>query len=329
MCAKVKYHNVPTGRPRFDKSNQLRSSLMLWPKRVINRMTTVKRGSTSRVLPSRKQQRYSLMKIVGSVALICGLVFCLFRSDPFPGVRQAAMRHRRQNDVVNVDSPEKMQRDFRKPDKSSSSSSSSAGVEEEEQGGVIMGEIKEEKKKKEGGGGGGDKNIYTFELSNLKDGKTGNVVVQLKPEWAPLGVEHMKQLLEEEFYKDAKFFRVVNDFITQFGIPAIPSNSQKTPIKDDPVIQTNSRGTLTYATSGPNTRTTQMFFNTRHGGNKFLDNQGFSPIGEVISGMEYIDSIYAGYAEKPQQGKIQKKGNEYLDKEFPLLSYISKTYQGQ
>ena len=300
---------------------------MLWPKRVINRMTTVKRGTTNRVLPSRKQQRYSLMKIVGSVALICGLVFCLFRSDPFPGVRQAAMRHRRQNDVNVVGSPEKMQRDFRKPDKSSSSSSS-AEVEEE-QGGVIMGEIKEEKKKEGGGGGSGDKNIYTFELSNLKDGKTGNVVVQLKPEWSPLGVEHMKQLLEEEFYQDAKFFRVVNDFITQFGIPAIPSNSQKTPIKDDPVIQTNSRGTLTYATSGPNTRTTQMFFNTRHGGNKFLDSQGFSPIGEVISGMEYIDSIYAGYAEKPQQGKIQKKGNEYLDKEFPLLSYISKTYQGQ
>jgi peptidyl-prolyl cis-trans isomerase A (cyclophilin A) len=289
---------------------------MLWPKRVINRMTQVKRGTT-RVLPSRKQQRYSLMKILGSLALIGGFVFCLFQSDPFPGVRQAAMRHRRQNDV-NVDSPGKIQRDFRNPDGSSA----------EEQGGVITGEIKEEKKKEEGGGGG-DKNIYTFELSNLNDGKTGNVVIQLKPEWAPLGVEHIKQLLEDEFYKDAKFFRVVNDFIVQFGIPAIPSNRQKIPIKDDPVIQTNSRGTLTYATSGPNTRTTQMFFNTRNGGNKFLDNQGFSPIGEVISGMEHIDSIYAGYAEKPDQGKIQSKGNEYLDKNFPLLSYISKTYQGQ
>jgi len=286
-------------------------------------MTQVKRGA-ARVVSTRKQQRYSLMKIVGALLLICGFVVFLLQSDPFPGVRQAAMRHRRQNDV-KMESPGKMQRDFRSSEVNGDKSKSSNSVKLSK-GEVITGEIKEEKEKEDSDNGG---RIYTFELSNLKDGKTGNIVIQTKPEWAPLGVEHLHKLLDNDFYKDAKFFRVVNDFMVQFGIPAIPSKSQKTPIKDDPVIQTNSRGTITFATSGPNTRTTQIFINTRQGGNKFLDNQGFSPIGEVTSGMEFVDEIYAGYAEKPSQGKIQNKGNEYLDKEFPLLSYISKTYQAQ
>jgi len=299
---------------------------MIWPERIINRivMTQVKRGA-ARAVSTRKQQRYSLMKIVGALALICGFVVFLLQSDPFPGVRQAALRHRRQKDV-NMEIPAKMQRDFRSSEVIGDEASKASNSAKLSKGGVITGEIKEEKKKEDHENGG---RIYTFELKNLKDGKTGNVVIQTKPEWAPLGVEHLHKLLDDDFYKDAKFFRVVNDFMVQFGIPAIPSKNQKTPIKDDPVIQTNSRGTITFATSGPNSRTTQIFINTRKAGNKYLDGQGFSPIGEVLSGMEFVDEIYAGYAEKPNQGKIQNKGNEYLDKEWPLLSYISKTYQAQ
>jgi len=168
---------------------------------------------------------------------------------------------------------------------------------------------------------------YVFKLSSLNDNKDGEIVIETKPEWAPLGVQHFHKLLEDNFYQDAKFFRVVDDFIVQFGIPAIPTKKYKKSIKDDPVTQTNARGTITYATSGANTRTTQMFINTREGGNKFLDNQGFAPIGVVTKGMDLVDQIYGGYGEKPNQGKIQRMGNEYLDKEFPLLSYISKTSQ--
>ena len=266
-------------------------------------MTQVKRVA-ARPAPSRKQQRFSVIKIVGALAVISCLVIFLLRSDPFPGVRKAAMRHRQQNENESVDSSRKLGGDK-----------------------VEIGEIKEEKKQDGETNDSNGGRTYTFELSNLDGGKSGEIVIETRPEWAPLGVEQLHTLLDDHFYDNAKFFRVVDNFVVQFGIPAVPSNKYKKPIKDDPVIETNARGTLTYATSGANTRTTQLFINTRKGGNKFLDNQGFAPIGVVTKGMDLVDQIYSGYGEKPNQGKIQNKGNEYLDKEFPLLTYISQTSQ--
>jgi len=170
--------------------------------------------------------------------------------------------------------------------------------------------------------------IFTFELSNLKDGKSGTIKIRTRPSWAKLGAEHFHKLIDDYgFYDECRFFRVVPNFIVQFGIngdPKIQSKAKKVAIKDDEVKETNARGTLTFATSGPNTRTTQLFINTNTNGNKFLDKQGFSPFAEVIEGMEYVDQINDMYKEKPQQGMIQNKGNAYLTKEFPELSFISK-----
>ena len=118
----------------------------------------------------------------------------------------------------------------------------------------------------------------------------------------------------------------VPNFVVQWGIAADPKKFPDEPaIKDDPVKTSNKRGTLTYATAGPNTRTTQLFINTSQKGNAFLDKMGFAPIAEVISGMDIVDKIYAGYGEQPDQGMIEREGNTYLEKNFPLLSYFAST----
>ena len=117
---------------------------------------------------------------------------------------------------------------------------------------------------------------FTFHLDRLKDGTTGEVVIRTHPEWSPIGVAHFHDLMDKNFYKDTRFFRVVPDFIVQWGIAgdpmAFPNDKDKT-ILDDPVVQTNSRGTITFATAGPNSRTTQLFVNVKKEGNAFLDEQ--------------------------------------------------------
>ena len=135
------------------------------------------------------------------------------------------------------------------------------------------------------------------------------------------------------FYDGCRFFRVLPGFIAQFGIngdPRIMSEWRSSSIPDDPVKVSNDRGTVVFATAGPNTRTTQIFVNTRSQGNAFLDKQGFAPFGVVVSGMDIVDRLYSKYGEGapngsgPNQGLLQAKGNSYLNDKYPNLSYISK-----
>jgi peptidyl-prolyl cis-trans isomerase A (cyclophilin A) len=109
----------------------------------------------------------------------------------------------------------------------------------------------------------------------------------------------------------------------QFGLSADPAVNrvwQNANIKDDPGKQSNAPGTITFATAGPNTRTTQLFIN--FGNNTFLDSQGFSPFGKVISGMDVVKNLYSGYGERPDQGSITSQGKAYLDKNFPNIDSI-------
>ena len=161
------------------------------------------------------------------------------------------------------------------------------------------------------------------------DTSKGAFVVEVHRDWAPNGADRFYNLVKNGFYDNARFFRVIDGFMVQFGIngdPGIASVWRDANIKDDPVKQSNRRGTITFATAGPNTRTTQVFIN--FGDNAPLDGQGFSPFGKVVSGMEVVDSLYKGYGEGaphgngPDQGRIQQQGNAYLEKDFPELDFI-------
>lgn len=152
----------------------------------------------------------------------------------------------------------------------------------------------------------------------------GPVVVEIRPDWAPLGAARFEQLVKDSYYDNAGFFRIVPGFVVQFGIAATPAMTKKwdKAIKDDPVKQSNAYGSVTFATSGPNTRTAQLFINLRD--NRMLDSQGFAPFGRVVEGMEVVEKLYAGYGENPDQDQITKRGNKYLEEKFPNLDYIKK-----
>ena len=127
------------------------------------------------------------------------------------------------------------------------------------------------------------------------------------------------------FFDGVKFFRVVPKFVVQFGISPYPGVSkawQNATIHDDPVTVHNTRGAVTFASAGPDSRTTQVFINL--GDNENLDQSGFAPFGAVSSGMDVVDKLYSGYADAPtdKQGEMAAQGNAYLDKNYPKLDSI-------
>ena len=159
----------------------------------------------------------------------------------------------------------------------------------------------------------------------------GTFVVDVNREWAPNGADRFYNLVKNGFYDGVRFFRVLDGFMAQFGIngdPAISAQWREARIQDDPVRQSNRRGFITYAMAGPGTRTSQVFIN--YGDNSALDKQGFSPFGQVSSGMNVVDALHNGYGEGaprgrgPDQGRLQMEGNAYLAKEYPRMDFVRK-----
>jgi peptidyl-prolyl cis-trans isomerase A (cyclophilin A) len=163
------------------------------------------------------------------------------------------------------------------------------------------------------------------------DTSKGVFVIEVRRDAAPGGADRFYNLVKNGFFDNARFFRVISGFMVQFGIngdPKISAQWREARIKDDPVKQSNKRGAITFATSGPDSRTTQVFIN--FGDNSRLDTQGFAPFGQVVAGMEVVDQLFAGYGEGsprgqgPDQGRVQSQGNAYLEKEFGKLDFIKK-----
>lgn len=158
---------------------------------------------------------------------------------------------------------------------------------------------------------------------NLGQKKKGEIVMEVHPDWAPLGAERMRELVQASFFDSARFFRVLPGFMVQWGLPGKPEVYDvwaKKIMPDEPVLQSNTRGMVSYAAAGRNSRTSQMFIN--YGDNSDLDSKGFTPFARVIKGMDVAESIYFLYGEKPDQGAIRSIGNKYLKKAYPKLSYI-------
>ena len=162
------------------------------------------------------------------------------------------------------------------------------------------------------------------------DTSKGPVVVEIRRDWAPIGVDHFYSLAQTGYYDGNRFFRVTRAYV-QFGINGNPRTTalwSTANLPDDPVKQSNVKGTLTFAHLGANNRTTQLFFNRRD--NKDLDKSGFGPIGKVVSGMDIVESLYDSYGDMPPRGqgpdpsKIALQGNSYLDSRFPRLDFIWK-----
>jgi len=157
----------------------------------------------------------------------------------------------------------------------------------------------------------------------------GDFVVQVTRDWAPNGADRFFNLVKNGYYKDIPFFRVVEGFMAQFGIHGDPKLNdvwRNASIKDDAPKQSNTPGRITFATRGPDTRTVQLFIN--FGNNGRLDGMGFSPFGEVVSGMDIVNKLYNGYGEGaprgkgPDQGRLQSEGNTYLRAEFGQMDYL-------
>lgn len=158
----------------------------------------------------------------------------------------------------------------------------------------------------------------------------GPVVIAVTRAWSPLGADRFYNLVKIGYYDDVAFFRVLGGFMAQVGIhgdPAVNVKWRGARFPDDAMgVKSNKRGMVTFATAGPHSRTSQIFFN--YGDNSNLDPMGFTPFGSVVEGMENLDKLYGGYGEGapsgpgPDQGRVQNEGNSYLKSTYPQLDYI-------
>ena len=161
----------------------------------------------------------------------------------------------------------------------------------------------------------------------------GSFDIAMHRAWSPLGVDRMYHLMANDFYRGARFYRIASGFVAQWGFsgtPALDSIWEALPIADEPVVESNLRGVVSYARGGPETRSYTLFVN-------LIDNQrldevpaggvvGYPPIGRIVRGLEVVDGFYPGYTDDPpQQDSIAQLGNEYLRRRYAQLDSIVGT----
>lgn len=163
----------------------------------------------------------------------------------------------------------------------------------------------------------------------------GDFVIVAKREWSPQGVDRLYQLIKNGFYEDMAIFRVVPNFVAQFGIhndSVVNQGWRKFPLDDEPVILKNDSMNISFARAGKRTRSHQIYINLKN--NNRLDTyegggvKGFPGIAKVISGMENVLKFHDGYGDKlgMRQDSIQKFGNKFIRKNYPEIDFIKTAY---
>jgi cyclophilin family peptidyl-prolyl cis-trans isomerase len=168
--------------------------------------------------------------------------------------------------------------------------------------------------------------VYDVRVETSK----GPFTIEVTRAWAPLGADRFYHLVRAGYYNDTRFSRVVPNFIAQFGVSGDSATNARWSTRtfpDDSVRQSNVRGTIGFAMTGPNARTTQLYISLVD--NSRLDTQGFAPIGRITEGMDVVDRLYSGYGETSgggvragKQAPLLNGGNSYADREYPKLDHL-------
>ena len=154
----------------------------------------------------------------------------------------------------------------------------------------------------------------------------GEIEIEVKRSLAPLGADRLYYLASNGYFNGSRFFRVVHDFVAQFGLSGIPTVDRawdERTLADDPPRISNTKGTVVFAKNRPNGRATQLFINLKDNSG-ILDKQKFAPVGRVVRGMDVAEQLMSTYGEVPNQnGQIMSRGNKYLRQQFAELDTIA------
>lgn len=162
--------------------------------------------------------------------------------------------------------------------------------------------------------------VYRAKFTSTK----GDFVIEVTRKWAPLAADRFYALLKDSYYPGSPVYRVQPGFVVQWGISNSTRKSAKWNqeyLEDEPRTQSNTRGMVAFATSGPGSRTMQVFVNM--GNNTPLNAQGFAPFGRVVSGMEALAKM-TSYGDNVDQGRLMREGGTYVEMFFPKMDRIEK-----
>lgn len=166
----------------------------------------------------------------------------------------------------------------------------------------------------------------------------GNFTVEIYRQWAPLGADRFYQLIKSGYYNNTILFRVVKDYLVQFGVSEDKNKNifwQGKNLKDENVVGSNVEGTLCFSRGAPNTRKTSVFINLRD--NLTYDTmtiagvKGFVPFAKIISGLDVAKSFFSDYGNDTMKSAdtIYFKGNAWMNKKFPGLDMIKEVRLAQ